>query len=560
MEKKRDNAKDAKETNIQVALRCRPKNARESLEVPVVECFSDRKEIVVNSNGNDKNSSKTFTLDKVFGPDSRQSDIYDEIVQPLVEEVIMGYNCTIFAYGQTGTGKTYTMEGNNWEEETPIDENPEAGIIPRVLHYLFDLLDRQGSEYTVRVSQVELYNEELKDLLSSEDDFQKLRIFDDQKTGCVIHGVVEDLVKNAGDVIKVMQKGTSKRRVAATLLNQNSSRSHSVFSVTVHVKEPTPEGEDLLKVGKLNLVDLAGSENIRRSGAENARAREAGKINQSLLTLGRVINALVDRSPHIPYRESKLTRLLQDSLGGRTKTCIIATISPAKGSLEETLSTLDYAHRAKNIRNRPEINQRMTKKALIQEYLSEIDRLRKDLAASQAKNGIFLDPEHFQEIQDQIKSQKEQLEIKLQELQALEGKFDITKKDLEVATKELKFTKNKLEKTVETLNQTKSELSYKTNRLLEQEKINEEQAETEEQLNQVATNLLSSLNHTVSDVDALHSKIDRKRKLEETNEENLGMFQKKITEKAFFMANKLSEFQGTQSSLLESILWITKKL
>jgi len=199
--------------------------------------------------------------------------------------------------------------------------------------------------------------------------------------GSALHGVVEDLVKDAADVIKVMHKGTSKRRVAATVLNPNSSRSHSVFSITVHIKESTPEGEDLLKVGKLNLVDLAGSENIRRSGAENIRAREAGKINQSLLTLGRVINALVERSPHVPYRESKLTRLLQDSLGGKTKTCIIATISPAKGSLDETLSTLDYAYRAKNIRNRPEVNQRMTKKALIQEYISEIDRLRRDLMA-----------------------------------------------------------------------------------------------------------------------------------------------------------------------------------
>jgi len=145
------------------------------------------------------------------------------------------------------------------------------------------------------------------------------------------------------------------------------------------MKEPTPDGEDLLKIGKLNLVDLAGSENIRRSGAENSRAREAGKINQSLLTLGRVINALVEHSPHIPYRESKLTRLLQDSLGGRTKTCIIATISPSKTSIEETLSTLDYAHRAKNIRNRPEVNQKMTKKALLQDCMAEIEKLKKDL-------------------------------------------------------------------------------------------------------------------------------------------------------------------------------------
>ena len=157
------------------------------------------------------------------------------------------------------------------------------------------------------------------------------------------------------------------------------SRSHCVYTLTVHVKETLADGEELLKVGKLNLVDLAGSENIGRSGAENARAREAGLINQSLLTLGRVINHLVEHSVHVPYRESKLTRLLRDSLGGRTKTCIIATIATAKIHYEEIISTLDYASRAKNIRNKPEVNQRMTKKELIKEYIHEIERLKSDL-------------------------------------------------------------------------------------------------------------------------------------------------------------------------------------
>jgi kinesin family member 11 len=156
------------------------------------------------------------------------------------------------------------------------------------------------------------------------------------------------------------------------------SRSHTVFTVTVYLKEAT-EGEDMLRVGKLNLVDLAGSESIGRSGAKNDRAREAGMINQSLLTLGRVINALVERSQHVPYRESKLTRLLQDSLGGRTKTCIIATISPAKVNIDETISTLDYASKAKSIHNKPQINQTMTKRTLIKEYVTEIQKLKGDL-------------------------------------------------------------------------------------------------------------------------------------------------------------------------------------
>lgn len=418
-----------------------------------------------------------------------------------------------------------------------------------------------------------------------------------------MHGVVEDLVKNASDVIKVMQKGTSKRRVAATALNPNSSRSHSVFSITVHIKESTPEGEDLLKVGKLNLVDLAGSENIKRSGAESTRAREAGKINQSLLTLGRVINSLVERSPHVPYRypvkqllpliakcspllllllllflasESKLTRLLQDSLGGRTKTCIIATISPAKGSLDETLSTLDYAYRAKNIRNRPEVNQRMTKKALIQEYVSEIDRLRRDLMASQLKNGIFLDPEHFQEMQEQIKSQKELLDVKMQELQALEGKFDITRKDLENAAKDLRQAKGALEKTTKNLVETEKVLTEKSQRLVEQEVISSEHAQTEEQLASVASSLLSTVNTTVTDIEGLHSKlglisafstnlfwlhshtfvptIDRNRKVEEANLTTLRRFREEIYLKTGGMETQVTEFQESQLLMFAGVV------
>ncbi|KXS09225.1 kinesin-domain-containing protein [Gonapodya prolifera JEL478] len=335
---------------------------------------------------------KTYTFDRVFGPESDQETIYNDVVQPILEEVLMGYNCTIFAYGQTGTGKTHTMEGSL--DALP---NANAGIIPRALHRLFETLEAQSSDFSVRVSMLELYNEELRDLLAPDSgnplgasvnsvasavafDSQKLRLFEEQRgRGIIIQGLEEVLAKNVWDVLASLRKGAEKRQTAGTQLNEKSSRSHCVFSVTVHIKEATPEGEDLLKVGKLNLVDLAGSENIGRSGAENKRAREAGMINQSLLTLGRVINALVDKSPHVPYRESKLTRLLQDSLGGRTKTCIIATISPAKVNMEESLSTLDYAHRAKNIRNKPEINQKMSKKALIKEYVQEIERLRADL-------------------------------------------------------------------------------------------------------------------------------------------------------------------------------------
>lgn len=217
--------------------------------------------------------------------------------------MLQGYNCTIFAYGQTGTGKTYTMSGDMSKLSGLLSES--AGIIPRVLHSLFGKLEGEEAESSVKCSFIELYNEELRDLLSVEEN-AKLKIYDDpQKKGhsaTIVQGMEESHIKTADAGIRLLQDGSHKRQVAATKCNDLSSRSHTVFTVTVYMKRTAETGEEYVSAGKLNLVDLAGSENIQRSGAENKRAAEAGLINKSLLTLGRVINALVDRGSHIPYR------------------------------------------------------------------------------------------------------------------------------------------------------------------------------------------------------------------------------------------------------------------
>lgn len=404
--------REQKETNIQVVVRCRGRSDREIREKsPIVISTSGArgKEVHVKSAALDSLSRKTYTFDGVFGPEGDQAMVYEDVVSPILAEVLMGYNCTIFAYGQTGTGKTYTMEGDLTVRGGTYTEG--AGIIPRTLYRLFQTLETAGTEFSVRVSFIELYNEELRDLLMPSEGQRPLKIFEDSsKKGVTIQGLDEHLVNSAADGIKLLQSGSNRRSSAATKCNDQSSRSHSVFSITVHIKETNSQGEDLLKVGKLNLVDLAGSENILRSGAQDKRAREAGMINQSLLTLGRVINALVERSPHIPYRESKLTRMLQDSLGGKTKTCVIATISATNINIEETMSTLDYANRAKNIRNKPEVNQRMTKQALIKEYQAEIERLRADLLASREKNGIYLTHETYKSLMEENESRKTQVD------------------------------------------------------------------------------------------------------------------------------------------------------
>lgn len=313
---------DGVETNIHVFVRCRGRNDREVRENSgvVVSTEGVKGKSVELSMGPNALSNKTYHFDKVFSPAADQAMIYEDAVTPLLDEVrteccpwsvnmanigqmLQGYNCTIFAYGQTGTGKTYTMSGDMTDTLGLLSDS--AGIIPRVLLSLFNKLEAENAECSVKCSFIELYNEELRDLLSIEGT-AKLKIFDDaQKKGhnaTHVQGMEESHIKSAAEGIKLLKEGSHKRQVAATKCNDLSSRSHTVFTVTAYIKRASENGEDFVSAGKLNLVDLAGSENIQRSGAENKRAAEAGLINKSLLTLGRVINALVDKSSHIPYR------------------------------------------------------------------------------------------------------------------------------------------------------------------------------------------------------------------------------------------------------------------
>ncbi|XP_033328960.2 kinesin-like protein Klp61F [Megalopta genalis] len=514
------NGKKVRKQHIQVFVRVRPTNdaERAGKSVTVVDTVSNR-ELVIREKPCDKRTKK-FTFDRVFGTFSKQLEVYNVVLRPLLEEVLAGYNCTVLAYGQTGTGKTFTMEGfdNNPMLNWQADSN--VGIIPRSLSHLFDELRTLGvQEYSVRVSFLELYNEEVYDLLSVNDGAAKIRIYEDstKKGAVIINGLEEVTIYNKSDVYKILQKGSEKRQTAATLMNANSSRSHTIFSITVHIKENTIDGEELLKTGKLNLVDLAGSENIGRSGAVDKRAREAGNINQSLLTLGRVITALVENTPHIPYRESKLTRLLQESLGGRTRTSIIATVSPASINLEETLSTLDYAHRAKNITNRPEINQKFSKKALLLEYTEEIEKLRKDLFATRERNGVYLAPEDYNEMQSLIDFQNREIEEKLNHIKALEDTlhykeqiFNDLKSKNSIQANELLNKKDQLETTEHSLMHATSRLAISEQEKEEQKHLVEKHALTENVLLSQVGSVLEVVDTATTDVQKLHDKIFRK--------------------------------------------------
>ncbi|EEA08311.1 kinesin motor domain-containing protein [Cryptosporidium muris RN66] len=442
------NVSDENGVNVKVIVRCRPSTEQEKKDPSnfnILQTRPETKEIVVSQQGLgrkiDSYSSKVFSFDGVCGAYTSQKELFKQYIVPIVDEALLGFNCTIFAYGQTGTGKTYTMEGDMKEylEISNISLSDHAGIIPRAVQLIFERLESQYTEYGVRVSYLEIYNEELSDLLS--DEKVSLKIYDDTsgKRGLNVDKLEEMPVNKAQDIFNILSTAVRKRRTAETLLNKCSSRSHCIFTITIHTKETNIEGEDVLKVGKLNLVDLAGSENIQRSGANaiKDRAKEAGMINQSLLTLGRVINALVDHSSYVPYRDSKLTRLLQDSLGGRTKTCIIATVTSSSLYLEETLNTLDYAHRAKNIKNMPVVNQKMTKKVMIREMNCEIERLKFELQANREKNGVYLPLAQYTEMECKINSQANEIS----ELEgALRSQAEVLKQietNLETMTQEL---------------------------------------------------------------------------------------------------------------------------
>lgn len=476
--------------------------------------------------------------------------------------MLAGYNCTIFAYGQTGTGKTYTMSGDMTDTFGMLSD--EAGIIPRVLQQLFKTLEIDDTENCVKCSFIELYNEELRDLLSV-DETAKLKIYDDASRkghlSTIVQGMEEKHIKNAAEGIKVLQDGSLKRQVAATKCNDLSSRSHTVFTVTAYVKKTNEHGvDDFVSAGKLNLVDLAGSENIQRSGAENKRAAEAGLINKSLLTLGRVINALVDRGSHIPYRESKLTRLLQDSLGGRTKTCIIATISPAKSNLEETISTLDYAFRAKNIRNKPQLNAMLNKKTLLKDFTMEIEKLKSELISTRQRNGVYLSNESYEEMTATSESRRivleeqgakmETLETnlrnKVQELYSLTTSFMGLKKDHE-------GTKAQLDDANGVLDQTEIVLSATRKTLADETHLRKAHEQTEEKLTEIGGELINKLHKTVQDVGGLHAKNKRKSDLQSLNRATWGTSQSQVADVTSMVERRVQEFQDEQRDHISSI-------
>ena len=416
---------------VKVVVRCRPLSTKETQNKrkKIVQVDGKSGQITIKGTKKDQKKEivKTFTFDQVYDENSTQREIYENTAKPIVQSSLDGYNGTIFAYGQTGTGKSHTMEGK--------DDPPDLrGIIPNSCCHIFDEIAKSGSttEFLVRSSYIEIYNEEIRDLLSKNPQ-NKLELKENPEKGVYVKGLTAFVVKGVKEILNVITVGKRNRTVGETLMNQDSSRSHAIFMITIESSTiTTPQGQaspgmenkesaSTIRVGKLNLVDLAGSERQSKTGATGDRLKEATKINLSLSALGNVISALVDgKGGHIPYRDSKLTRMLQDSLGGNTKTLMIANEGPADMNFDETLSTLRYANRAKNIKNKPKINED-PKDAMLREFQEEIARLKaqlsgKGIAAPGASPGGATGSPNLAELKERMRAQmRESMKTELAE-------------------------------------------------------------------------------------------------------------------------------------------------
>ncbi|XP_023619401.1 kinesin-like protein KIF27 isoform X3 [Myotis lucifugus] len=375
------------EIPVKVAVRIRPLLCKEVLHnhQVCVRVIPNTQQIII---GRDR----IFTFDFVFGKSSTQDEVYNTCIKPLVLSLIEGYNVTVFAYGQTGSGKTYTIGGGH---VASVVEG-QKGIIPRAIQEIFqNISENPSTDFKIKVSYIEVYKEELRDLLELETSVKDLHIREDEKGNTVIVGAKECQVESADEVMSLLEMGNAARRTSTTQMNEHSSRSHAIFTISICQAEKNTEAAKDGSwssrqhiVSKFHFVDLAGSERVTKTGNTGERFKESIQINSGLLALGNVISALGDprrKSSHIPYRDAKITRLLKDSLGGTAKTVMITCVSPSSFNFDESLNSLKYANRARNIRNKPTLNF-SPESDRMDEMEFEIKLLREALQSQQASN------------------------------------------------------------------------------------------------------------------------------------------------------------------------------
>lgn len=499
--------------NIQVAIRIRPLNSKEVHESQGKKCLNvnkANKSISISINSNTKN----FSFDYIGDEDTSQDEIFESIGKPIVNSCLCGYNGSIFAYGQTGAGKTYTIMGPP-DASLPLQFR---GILPRCLEFLFSSIKKElkknlDLEYLIKCSFLEIYNEQINDMISP--DQRNLLIREDIKKGAYVENLQQETITSFDEALEIIEKGIKYRHIGSTSMNKESSRSHSVFTLQIESKE---KREDLwnFKNSYFHLIDLAGSERQKLTEAFGDRLKEAGMINKSLSSLGNVVSSLVEisegRSRHVPYRDSKLTFLLKDSIGGNSKTCIIANISPSYFSYGETLSTLRFAERAKLVKNKAIINEDTM--GTISELRTEVKRL-KSLLKNQQENFPTENPANFNDRIKGVEALLEQnLRIRLQsesslgqEIEERENYINSLVSALEKCEKKIKSDKKTIKNKDEALKKLQKSEKTIENNLIEELKEEIERLRRENENNPVEAKLSAENNNLKSKIAFLENEL-----------------------------------------------------
>jgi len=461
-------------SSIKVCCRFRPRNELEIKEE------SGKQDSITYENDSVITEKSRFNFDHVFRENSTQEEVFKASAVPVIEDMLRGYNCTIFAYGQTGSGKSFTVTGDL--------TNP--GLTPRIVEKIFDHIydSDEDAEFSVCISYVEIYLEKIRDLLNPEEENLKLRE-GGHKSGIWIQGVTEVYASCYEDVLGIMKEGNSNRSVGQTRMNNKSSRSHSVFILTLSQSQLITNTQI---TSKLILVDLAGSEKVGKTGATGLLLKQAQHTNKSLTHLGIVIKSLTSNSSHIPYRDSKLTRILTDSLGGNSKTSLIVTCSPSSYNLSETISTLRFGTRVKTIKNKVYRNVEKSRdeyKRLLEEAYERIDDLEQrtnallsprkisETGTDAGVNTVDLIEDFEKKIEEQ-KIEVKEMEIKLvekeREIQEIADTFQerLAEKEneIEVLTEEfirkIKEKENEIKEKISEIDKLKAELREKSSEIL----------------------------------------------------------------------------------------------
>lgn len=469
-----------------------------------------------------------FTFTEVFDENSQQNDVFDAMLRPIVNDVLQGYNCTLFAYGSTGSGKTHTMTG---------DQRPQtAGMVPRAIDEIFTRVNGMDAEYTVRISYLEIFNEELIDLFAAADSGIALKVYENAKGQVQVNGLTEIVASTAAEACDALQRGRERMKNGI-----KSLRSHSIITIAVYIKEKPKRRSidaniDLLRFSKLSLVELAGSESAYKSGSDQS-ARH--KVNQSLVSFNRVVQALIAKSVHIPYRDSKMTRILQESLGGNSKTSFIATIAPGDNATEETMNTLDYVTRAKNICNRPQINERLSKTVLLKDIDDQISQLKQDILANRTKTGRFLTDESYSDSLNQLNTSihhvqrsKSELDVLNEQYAKIQGLFSDVNSNLQQHNRKI----DGIHGSVASMRRQMDVLKVKTDAIVEQ--IGR-LSRTEVELLAQTSGLRAVVDDISHDTQQLHASIERRSdyelKLEQTCKRFAGNVKRQLDEMVQFI-------------------------